>query len=79
MSPVSVKSKLTARAPTEKGTIYPPLPESHPGDSDSHFDMSLSPRARSYARSKAPSVSPSDSLSQIKVPYTLKNASGSGS
>ncbi|KAF8627801.1 hypothetical protein AX15_004227 [Amanita polypyramis BW_CC] len=78
MSPVSAKSKLTSRVlATEKGTVYPPLPESHPGDGDSHFDMPLSPRARSYARSKAPSVSPSDSLSQIKVPYTLKNTSGS--
>ncbi|KAK2467876.1 hypothetical protein APHAL10511_000171 [Amanita phalloides] len=72
MSPISLKSKLTSKAPaTEKGTAYPPLPESRLDDGDSHFE----PKARSYA--KAPSLSPSDSPSQFKVQYSSKNASGS--
>ncbi|PFH52095.1 hypothetical protein AMATHDRAFT_57984 [Amanita thiersii Skay4041] len=77
MSPASVKSKLTTQGPgTERGTVYPPLPESRFDDGESGYDIPLSPKARSYARSKAPSVSPSDSLSQIK-PYGTKVLNGS--
>ncbi|KAJ3866570.1 hypothetical protein EV359DRAFT_36288, partial [Lentinula novae-zelandiae] len=69
--PQSVKSHGTNRTrPTEKGTVYPPLPESRFGD-ESMYDGPSSPTrsraARSKAPSKAPSVSPSDSLSQYNV------------
>jgi hypothetical protein len=80
MSPLSVKSKQMTKVGTEKGTLYPPLPESRLGDGDIQFDILSSPKARSYAKSKAHSLAPSDSLSQTKVPYTYKNgANGSGS
>ncbi|KAF8160625.1 hypothetical protein B0H34DRAFT_857242 [Crassisporium funariophilum] len=49
---------------TEKGTAYPPLPESRMGDVDTHYDGPSSPTSKSRARSKAPSISPSDSPSQ---------------
>ncbi|KIL66325.1 hypothetical protein M378DRAFT_186118 [Amanita muscaria Koide BX008] len=78
MSPLSVKSKQMTKVGTEKGTVYPPLPESRLGDGDIQFDILSSPKARSYAKSKAHSLAPSDSLSQTKVPYTYKNgANGS--
>ncbi|KAJ3896248.1 hypothetical protein GG344DRAFT_36908, partial [Lentinula edodes] len=69
--PQSVKSHGTNKTrPTEKGTVYPPLPESRFGD-ESMYDGPSSPTrsraARSKAPSKAPSVSPSDSLSQYNV------------
>jgi hypothetical protein len=71
MSPLSSKSKLTSKGQgTEKGTAYPPLPDSRLGDGDSQFDILSSPKPKSYAKSKAPSVSPSDSLSQIKGPQS---------
>ncbi|KAF8629121.1 hypothetical protein AX17_005707 [Amanita inopinata Kibby_2008] len=74
MSPILTKSKLAAGASaSEKGTVYPPLPESRLDGNESHYGIPLSPKARSYAKSKAPSVSPSDSLSQIKVPYMVKS------
>ncbi|KAF9568244.1 hypothetical protein CPC08DRAFT_679876 [Agrocybe pediades] len=57
-SPFSARSKGTRV--TERGTVYPPLPESRMGDGD--YDAPGSPLSR--ARSKAPSVSPSDSPSQ---------------
>ncbi|RXW23505.1 hypothetical protein EST38_g2325 [Candolleomyces aberdarensis] len=53
---------------TEKGTAYPPLPESAYGD----FDPPLSPRSRAY--SKAPSISPSDSPSQMPKPRPANRA-----
>ncbi|KAJ3815858.1 hypothetical protein F5876DRAFT_29757, partial [Lentinula aff. lateritia] len=69
--PQSVKSHGTNKTRlTEKGTVYPPLPESRFGD-ESMYDGPSSPTrsraARSKAPSKAPSVSPSDSLSQYNV------------
>ncbi|KAJ7594594.1 hypothetical protein C8J56DRAFT_442742 [Mycena floridula] len=59
MSPVSRKSHAT-RA-TDKGTVYPPLP-----DDQSGIDSYGSPRSKANTRSKAPSISPSDSPSQVK-------------
>lgn len=55
---------------TEKGTVYPPLPDSRMGDGDTNLERveSLgllgSPVLKSRARSMAPSISPSDSPSQ---------------
>ncbi|KAF9447943.1 hypothetical protein P691DRAFT_760330 [Macrolepiota fuliginosa MF-IS2] len=71
MSPMSVKSKTTARTrATEKGTVYPPLPESRYGDGETNFDVG-SPKSRAY--SKAPSISPSDSPSNFKPPRSAPN------
>ncbi|KAF8893376.1 hypothetical protein BD779DRAFT_1435825 [Infundibulicybe gibba] len=52
--------------PLTKGTVYPPLPESRAGDDNTNFDGLSSPRAKSQVRSKAASISPSDSPSQAK-------------
>lgn len=60
LSPGSVRSKTLV---TEKGSVYPPLPESRYGDGETNLDFG-SPKSR--ARSKAPSISPSDSPSNIK-------------
>lgn len=49
---------------TEKGTVYPPLPESRMGDGDTNLEGPTSPVIKSRARSMAPSISPSDSPSQ---------------
>lgn len=62
MSPTSPTARSHATART-KGTVYPPLPESRMGDNDSGL---MSPK-RSKSRSKAASVSPSDSASVAKV------------
>ncbi|KAJ3748703.1 hypothetical protein DFH05DRAFT_589324 [Lentinula detonsa] len=70
-SPQSVKSYGTSKTrPTENGTAYPPLPESRFDDESMHDGPSLPARsraARSKAPSKAASVSPSDSLSQVNI------------
>ena len=64
MSPLSAKSKITTKTrATERGTAYPPLPESRYGGGESTFDIG-SPRTRAF--SKAPSISPSDSPSNFK-------------
>lgn len=64
MSPLSAKSKTTTKTrATERGTAYPPLPESRYGDGESTFDIG-SPRTHAF--SKAPSISPSDSPSNFK-------------
>jgi hypothetical protein len=62
MSPTSptVRSHVTGKT---KGTVYPPLPESRVGDNDSGL---MSPK-HSKARSKAASVSPSESASVARV------------
>lgn len=63
--PQSIKSHGTNKTrPTDKGTSYPPLPESRFGE-ESMYDGPSSPTRSRVARSKAPSVSPSDSLSQV--------------
>lgn len=49
-----------------KGTAYPPLPESRIGDEETN--LLVSPKAKSNVRSKAPSISPSDSPSQFRPP-----------
>ncbi|KAF5348749.1 hypothetical protein D9758_006832 [Tetrapyrgos nigripes] len=61
LSPISLKSRSSnpKTRTTDKGTVYPPLPESRVGEDE--YDVPTTPRARS----KAPSVAPSDSLSQI--------------
>ncbi|KAJ4483455.1 hypothetical protein J3R30DRAFT_3835130 [Lentinula aciculospora] len=69
--PQSVKSHGTNKTrPTEKGTAYPPLPESRFGD-ESMYNGPSSPVRSRAAQSKAPSeavsVSPSDSLSQVNI------------
>ncbi|KAJ3763596.1 hypothetical protein EV360DRAFT_91791 [Lentinula raphanica] len=69
--PQSVKSHGTNKTrATERGTAYPPLPESRFGDESIHEGPSSPTRshaARSKAPSKAVSVSPSDSLSQVNI------------
>ncbi|KIM45431.1 hypothetical protein M413DRAFT_66595 [Hebeloma cylindrosporum] len=60
-SPFSGRSKLT------KATVYPPLPESRMGDNGTQFDGPSSPTSKSRARSKAASISPSESPSQQRV------------
>ncbi|KAF5393337.1 hypothetical protein D9757_000561 [Collybiopsis confluens] len=67
--PQSIKSQGTNRTrPTERGTPYPSLPESRFGGEESMYDGPPSPtRSRAKPLSKAPSVSPSDSLSQIYI------------
>ncbi|KIK67459.1 hypothetical protein GYMLUDRAFT_55224 [Collybiopsis luxurians FD-317 M1] len=72
--PQSIKSQGTNRTrPTERGTAYPPLPESRFGE-ESLYDGPPSPsRSRAKAPSKAPSVSPSDSLSQVHVKRASKS------
>ncbi|TFK74048.1 hypothetical protein BDN72DRAFT_122178 [Pluteus cervinus] len=64
LSPLSVQSRVTekSRAVTDNVAPYPPLPESQLGGFEDGF---MSPRAKSH-RSKAPSISPSDSPSQVK-------------
>ncbi|KAF9527379.1 hypothetical protein CPB83DRAFT_768808 [Crepidotus variabilis] len=62
LSPRSVRTKLTKV--TEKGTVYPPLPESRMGDNDIYGDAPSASPTKSRARSKAASISPSDSPSQ---------------
>ncbi|THV05067.1 hypothetical protein K435DRAFT_745865 [Dendrothele bispora CBS 962.96] len=71
LSPVSMKSRSSAtrKSTTGKGTPYPPLPESRVGDDE--YDTLMTPRARS----KAPSVAPSDSLSQVYQKRARKEAS----
>lgn len=76
LSPQSTQSRVTGRTrPTEKGTIYPSLPESRVGEED----MPLSPvsptrtKPPSKAASKAASVSPSDSQSQYKARSAAKS------
>ncbi|KAI4523781.1 hypothetical protein K525DRAFT_236479 [Schizophyllum commune Loenen D] len=55
------RSRVTAaKSPT--GSQYPPLPSTRNGGDD--WDAPMSPKSQAY--SKAPSVSPSDSLSQFK-------------
>ncbi|RDB16930.1 hypothetical protein Hypma_002398 [Hypsizygus marmoreus] len=65
-SPMSGRSRMTGAKP---GIVYPPLPESRVGDEETNFPGS--PRAKSQVRSKAASVSPSESLSQTRVPVTM--------
>ncbi|PPQ63736.1 hypothetical protein CVT24_004245 [Panaeolus cyanescens] len=58
LSPMSARSRQT-------GTAYPPLPESRIGDNEEYnYDLLASPRSRA-ARSKAHSISPSDSITNI--------------
>ncbi|KAF9050165.1 hypothetical protein BJ165DRAFT_1525439 [Panaeolus papilionaceus] len=58
LSPMSARSRQT-------GTAYPPLPESRVGDNEEYnYDLLASPRSRA-ARSKAHSISPSDSITNI--------------
>ncbi|TFK19320.1 hypothetical protein FA15DRAFT_709093 [Coprinopsis marcescibilis] len=59
-------------AGTEKGTTYPPLPESALDYGD-QWDAPLSPRSRAY--SKAPSISPSDSASALPKPRAVQKLS----
>ncbi|ESK85222.1 hypothetical protein Moror_11405 [Moniliophthora roreri MCA 2997] len=75
--PMSQKSRATAksRGETEKGTAYPPLPESRFGGEGTTYESPASPTRSRAARSKAPSVSPSDSLSQIRSKPSRKEAS----
>ncbi|KAF8069975.1 hypothetical protein FPV67DRAFT_1485683, partial [Lyophyllum atratum] len=69
MSPMSARSRLTTKTrATEQGTAYPALPESRIGD-----DEPMSPVSRAKSppiRSKAASISPSDSPSQARVPQS---------
>lgn len=76
MSPLSTRSRLTTK--TGMGTAYPPLPESKFGDDD----MTETPGVRSPPmRSKAASISPSESPSQMRVPQSpsVKAPSRAGS
>ncbi|KAJ7680304.1 hypothetical protein DFH06DRAFT_972940 [Mycena polygramma] len=61
-SPVSSRSRVTKA--TEKGTAYPPLPESRLGEDD--FSSPPSPTRSKAVRSKAPSETPS----QTKVQHS---------
>ncbi|KAL1759507.1 hypothetical protein FB107DRAFT_246331 [Schizophyllum commune] len=64
------RSRVTAvKSPT--GSQYPPLPSTRNGGDD--WDAPMSPKSQAY--SKAPSVSPSDSLSQFK-PRKDKSVNG---
>lgn len=64
---------------TEKGTAYPPLPESRMGDGDTNLDGPSSPALKSRARSMAPSISPSDSPSQRVQLFASKPQFNNGS
>ncbi|KAF9462337.1 hypothetical protein BDZ94DRAFT_1261635 [Collybia nuda] len=65
-SPQTARSRVTTK--TRDGTVYPPLPESRMGDDET--DVPLSPRSKSQVRSKAASVSPSESPSQMRPPQS---------
>ncbi|KAF5376295.1 hypothetical protein D9615_008539 [Tricholomella constricta] len=78
MSPMSARTRVTTKTrATEQGTAYPALPESRVGDEE----FPESPRAKSpQVRSKAASISPSESPSQARVPQSPSKApSRSGS
>ncbi|KAF9010684.1 hypothetical protein BDQ17DRAFT_1346684 [Cyathus striatus] len=65
LSPASGRSKLSIKA----GSAYPPLPA---GGATNYEPMSPSAMSRA-GRSKAPSISPSDSPSNTKVSYPPKS------
>lgn len=67
-SPFSGRSKMT-RA-TEKGTVYPPLPESRMGDGDTNLDRVESPGSpalKSRARSLAHSTPPGSPSQRVQL------------
>ena len=64
-SPFSGRSKVT-RA-TEKGTVYPPLPESRMGDVDSNLERVESPALKSRARSIAHSTPPGSPSQRVQL------------
>ena len=68
----SPEAPLSPRSRTETvpGTVYPPLPTS-PGMDGGYSEYAMSPRARS----KAPSISPSDSPSNAKAYRSHKSKS----
>ncbi|KAK7045587.1 hypothetical protein VNI00_007419 [Paramarasmius palmivorus] len=73
--PMSTKSRATAKSKeTEKATAYPPLPESRFGGGTAYENPASPTRSRA-ARSKAPSISPSDSLSRVGAKTPKKESS----
>ena len=76
-SPLSGRSKGT-RA-TEKGTLYPPLPESRMGDGDTNLESLGSPALKSRARSMAHSTPPGSPSQRIQLFASKSQYSNGGS
>lgn len=75
-SPFSGRSKVT-RA-TEKGTVYPPLPESRMGDGDTNIERVESPgKSRARSTHSTPPGSPSQRVQLFASKPQYTNGGGS--
>lgn len=76
-SPFSGRSKVTRG--TEKGTVYPPLPESRMGDGDTNLERVESPALKSRARSIAHSTPPGSPSQRVQLFATKPQYTNGGS